>query len=141
MFSIALTDTSWPDGRGEIRIGDFRERFEVSFEYWSPSDYERQWREALGTLAEEGGASALITSMTNPRSANFLFWWPAYREDEMVFFQNGVLLLDDLTKPFDVSRYDEFVPPRERVTEDGEPISEWWVPIADIREFLARSAR
>lgn len=139
MFSIALTDIRRPAGRGEIRLGDFREEFEVVFEYWSPEDYERQWFEALNILLEEGKPSALITSLTDPDNANFLFWWPAYYEGDHIVFQNSVLLLDELASPFVLSRYAEFVPPRERMTEDGEPISEWKIPIEDIREFLARS--
>lgn len=137
MFSISIIDTSRPVGCGEIRIGAFREAFEVVFEHWSPEDYEHQWMSALRRLLEQGKSTALITSLTDPGSASFLFWWPAYRDGSEVVFQNGVLFLDELAEPFEPSRCDDFVPPRQRTTEDGEPISEWRAPVADIRTFLS----
>lgn len=139
MFAIEIVDRTYPIGRGRIQLGDFEEAFEISFEYWSPEEYEQQWLNALHRLLTEGGMSALITSVTDPESANFLWWWPAYRDDEVVVFQNAVLLLDDLRESFELSRYEEFIPPREQRTEDGEPISEWHVSTSDVYDFLAQA--
>ncbi len=138
MFSIELTERAAPMGRGAIRIGDFDEEFELSLEFWSAEDYERQWRQALEALIDGADRAALISSMTDPRSANFLFWWPAYRDGDDVIFQSGVLFLEDLDDTFDPARWDAHVPPRERVAETGEPISEWRVPLTDIRNFVGR---
>jgi len=140
MFSIELKDRTAPVGRGAIRLGDFEEAFEVSLEFWSPEDYERQWRQALEMLIDGGDRAALISSMTDPRSANFLFWWPAYRDGDDVVFQSGVLFLEDLEETFDPARWDAHVPVRESVAESGEPISEWRVPLTDIVDFVGREA-
>jgi hypothetical protein len=138
MFSIELKVRAAPVGRGAIRLGDFAEDFEVSLEFWSPEDYERQWRQALQTLIDGGDRAALISSMTDPRSANFLFWWPAYRDGDDVVFQSGVLFLEDLDGTFDPALWHAHVPAREQTTESGDPISEWRVPLADIRDFIGR---
>jgi hypothetical protein len=137
MFAIELIDVVPPVGRGKIRIGSFEEELEASLEFWSAEDYERQWHEALELLLAGAERAALIVSMTDPASANFLFWWPAYRDGEDVVFQSGVLFLEDLAQPFDPARWAAHVPPRERTSDAGEPISEWRVPLADIRDFIA----
>ncbi|HWM87279.1 MAG TPA: hypothetical protein VNO33_15615 [Kofleriaceae bacterium] len=141
MFSIELIQDRPPIGRGRIRIGGFEEEFEVSLEHWSGQDYERQWLQALEGLLSGGEKTALIASMTDPQTANFLFWWPAYADGEDVVFQNGVLFMDELTGPFDPSRCDEFVLPREQVSETGDRISEWRAPAADVRQFIASARR
>lgn len=136
-FSIELIATRAPIGRGRIRIDEFREEFETSLEFWSPADYRRQWSRALEGLVAGGDRSALITSITDPQTANFIFWWPLYRVDEDIVIQNGVLLLDELTGPFDPERCEAFVPEREQTGESGEQISEWRTSLAEIRDFLS----
>lgn len=75
MFAIDFDAVS-PTGRdrpavGSIHLGGFHERFESSLEYWSIADYRDHWRRALGHITTGSGRTALISSMGDPRQANF----------------------------------------------------------------------
>ncbi|XZE20901.1 hypothetical protein SH449x_000793 [Pirellulaceae bacterium SH449] len=138
MFDISLNSNAIESSTcvGEIRIGGFFESFECSLEFWKASDYEAQWRRAINTIVCGAEKSCLITSMTNPASANFLFWWPIYRVDRVVFIQNQVLFLDECRKTFDLGKPEKWVPDRVSINEDGSKISEWSAPLTDLKEWL-----
>lgn len=123
---------------GVIRIGDFEERFESSIEFWSAARYELQWSEAISRLHQKSPRSCLITSITDPANANFLFWWPMYLVDQNVHFQNHALFLSDVEGNFDPNDPYRHVPDRSVTNEHGERISEWIVPFNDI--VAAKSA-
>jgi hypothetical protein len=122
---------------GEIIIGEYLERFEVSTSFWSVEDYQEHWKQAIRRVINGEDKSCLITSMYNPESANFIFWWPIYRVESEVFIQNQVLFLNDETIPFNPRDPYASVKDRETLTEDGLPISEWVVPLLDLQHFLA----
>jgi hypothetical protein len=124
---------------GLIQIGDFRERFEVSVEYWAESDYRAHWRRSVRRVADGAERSCLITSMTDPRTANFLVWWPIYVTGDAVRFQNQLLFLDATGGRFDPQDPYGFVPDRRASAEDGSPISEWTLPVSCLVEFLDRA--
>ena len=69
--------------------------------------------------------------------ANFIKWWPAFRFDKEVKFHNQMLLLDQLNGPFDLNDPYRHIP-RYETNEDGDEISEWSVPLADLEGFLDR---
>jgi hypothetical protein len=122
---------------GRIIIGDFTETFRVPLGFWDESDYRRSWRQAFGVLdANPRSTSCLITSMTDPRSSNFLFCWPMYREGEDVFIQNAVIFLDEIEETFDPATPWAYVEPRRGIDEDGNKISEWITSIDSLREFF-----
>jgi hypothetical protein len=139
---LSAPETPAPSGSayGEIRIGSFRERFESDLSFWSTSDYERQWRTGASRILQTDRA-ALITSMGDPSSANFIRWWPMYRQGEMVIFHEHLLFLEELTTPFDPEMTEKFVRDRETLTEDGQPISEWTTSLDTIRAFLTAAQR
>lgn len=141
MFSIEIIEPGRLLGRGRLRIGGFEEEFETSLEYWSATDYERQWTTALERVLAHCRPAALITSLTDPARSNFLTWWPMYPAAENIVFQNALLFLDQLPAPFDPMCWERFVPPRERYTEEGEQLSEWHTSAAAIRKFLAHRQR
>jgi hypothetical protein len=120
---------------GTIVLGDHRETFISSLTYWSRAQYEEHWRSALQRVAVEGNDSCLITSLSNPSVSNMLFWWPMYRDPDIVHFQEGILLFETLDRPFDPARPFDVIPPRETVNEDGLQISEWHVPVQEIYDF------
>lgn len=74
--------------------------------------------------------------MYDPITANFIYWWPIYRLDNTVYLQNHILFLSKLSVPFDPHDPFRFVPERELISETGEKISEWSVPIADLEGFV-----
>jgi hypothetical protein len=79
--------------------------------------------------------------MRDPQTANFIQWWPLYRLDDTVHVQNQILFMDALPGP--LLPHDPYVHVAERrtVSEDGSPISEWRVPVADVEHFLTHVAR
>lgn len=140
-FTIGLGDEEFEAEGGKyllgvIRIGEFSESFSCSLSYWERSSYLSQWREGLRRLLDGKGSSAIVTSMYNPESANFIFWWVMYAKGQSVYIQNHVLFLDELKVFFDEADVYRFVPDREVVADDGELISEWVIDVNDIRECL-----
>ena len=123
---------------GQITLGSFAERFESPLGFWREEDYERHWRAAVSRIVAGAEKTALLTAMYDPALANFLTWWPMYREQEFVFVQNHLLFMAQLTTRFDIEAIDGFVPTRKTIDDDGEKISEWSVPLAEIAHFLGR---
>ena len=149
-FSIEFEETKigTPDSalvsNARITIGDFTERFEASLEFWSKNDYRCHWRTSirrLTELSELHNKSCLITSLTDPKSANFLFWWPIYRIGDCAYFQNQVLFLDQIVGRFDPNNPYGFVSDRMTVSQVGSPISEWSVPVSSLSRFLGGAER
>jgi hypothetical protein len=134
-----LSELEQPDKQlgtrqGVIRIGNFEERFEASLEYWKPNHYESQWANAITRLCSQTPKSCLITSITDPATANFLFWWPMYLVGQNVYFRNHILFLADITSSFDPTNPYPHIPDRSVTNEDGERISEWVIPFSDFVE-------
>ncbi|MEV7179976.1 hypothetical protein [Kitasatospora sp. NPDC093679] len=121
---------------GRIRIGDFAESFRVNLEYWSGSDYRSSWLKAIDMLEEsESSTSCLVVSLADPESSAFAFCWPLYREGEVVFVQNSMILFEELSDPFEMDRPWLSVQPRNVVDEDGNRISEWSTSMVAVREL------
>jgi hypothetical protein len=129
---------------GKITLGDFEEEFVSSLYTWSKNDYESQWRLALNHLLLGDGKAALITEYISPEVSDRLLWWPTYREEQSVYFQEQILFFDNapapltrLAEPFRIDRQFTYVHDRRTINEDGERISEWSVSLADIEAFTA----
>ena len=139
MFSLAIVEPrphnlAW----GRITIGDFSETFEADLSYWSPERYCQQWADATRRLVAGDGRAAFITSMYPPESANFIWWWPAWREGTRVLVQNQMLLFDQLDEPFDEADPYRSLGVRSRTTEDGYGISTWEAGVAEVEAFGER---
>jgi hypothetical protein len=128
-----LQDTCY----GRIQIGDFQEKFEINVSFWEPKNYVNHWNRSILRIANKEEKSCLITSLSDPRNSNFIFWWPMYRDKDKVFIQNGVLFLDEVSDSFTLENPYENIPDRETVSEDGEPISEWEIGIESLKNYLA----
>jgi hypothetical protein len=141
-FDIEFEDapTSLPEAvrvaYGCINIGTLRERFEASLEFWTLSDYRSHWQRSIQRIADRHDKSCLITSLTEPKSANFLQWWPIYRIGERAHFQNQILFLNEIRGGFDPNDPYQFVRDRMTISADGSPISEWSVPVSSLLWFL-----
>lgn len=116
MFSIHKLPSTvrGPGGeeQGEITVGDFVERFAYV------ASTASEWKAELQRLID----GALVVALVHdPR-----FAWVVYREGDRCFVQQRFSLdgqfLDLL--------------PRETVTEDGDPISEWVTTLEEIRHFV-----
>lgn len=120
---------------GQLILGRYTERFESPLHYWWQHDYEEQWHAAISRLLAGSRKTALITAMYDPAIANFLTWWPLYQEGQTICVQNQLLFLDTLTTVFDVAGIDEIVQPHRTVNDEGSRISEWSVPVTDVKDF------
>ncbi len=139
-FVRARAPLDQPDTQcGLICIGSLEESFISDLTFWSAADYERHWEAAAARILESE-RTALITSITDPATSNFIRWWPMYRQGDSVIFREQVLFLQGLPEPFDAGHLEKFVEPRGPIGPD-EPISEWLLPLDAIRGFLQRRVR
>lgn len=129
MFTIKVIST----GVGEIVLGTHRERFEMPLHHWDSAAYIRQWDEARRSLARGADRACFITGMNDPRTANFIQWWPAWRIKGDIHVQNQILFFDRLSRPFDEKRPVTSVGERTTHSEEGQKISEWVVPLAEFK--------
>jgi hypothetical protein len=123
--------------RGEIRVGSFSERFEADVSFWHESRYKSQWLDAAQRILVSDRA-VLVTSISEPSSANFVRWWAMYRESESIVLQEQICFLNELAAPFDPERPEASLREREISSEDGEEISEWQTTTEAVRQFLTR---
>ena len=122
---------------GEITIGSFREAFLSDLTFWDEPMYERHWRASLAHVLSREKA-ALITSIADPSTANFIRWWAMYREADQIAFQEQLLFLDELAVPFNPHETEKYMRPRVRYSDDGNEISEWYASVETLKETLAR---
>jgi len=144
-FSISFCDTpqvyEYDDpmtagAEGLLALGEWQESFLSSLYEWTKQDYERQWQAAINSLTKGAAKAALITEYVGTQSSSKLEWWPLYRIGETVYVQNHLLFYDQLSEPFSLGDISRFITDRRTVNEDGNPISEWNVPLAALRQFL-----
>jgi hypothetical protein len=131
-------ETGTTSRTGEIRIGNFREGFVSLQSFWNEARYKEHWCKAVKRIVRTEGDSCLVTSIADATQADLLFWRPLYREGDQVFVQSGILLFEQLEKPFDPDNPFASVPPRTVIDEDGQRVSEWSVHIRELEEFLNR---
>jgi hypothetical protein len=124
---------------GEIVLGEFSELFLASLSFWTKAQYEAHWREALNRIVQNVSPSGLITTMYDPVVANFIFWWPMYRQGSDVIVHNQMLLLMEIEERLDPNNPYSLIPEYYRVSEDGEKVSEWRISIGDVCTFLQQT--
>ena len=125
---------------GTIRVGAFTESFSAPLGYWDRGAYERSWQRALAVLEESPAATAcLMTSMTDPRTSNFLVCWPLFRGGDIVYVQNRFLFLDDVGD-IDPEAPWRRIGPRETADEEGTRISEWTTSMSALRHFSRQAS-
>lgn len=131
MFAIVLDrghEQADRDGAiGKITLGSFTESFPVSVCYQQLSALEKAWHTELERLVAGADCVALRTSDR--------FLWCLYRSGEDVLVQQ-LLITDDWEGCLDARGNILALPARQTISEDGDPISEWRVEVADVREFL-----
>ena len=133
---VAYDDEGWLGMQGTTILGDFREDFIAPLGWWSRPEYEQQWLDGATRLLDGQSKSAFVIEPGR-------LWWTAWREDEKVRVQQQLLVPSESVEAWTrVPRsvpY-ELVPERRRLSPDGDPVSDWTVATADLREFIARRA-
>ena len=139
-FSIGLSDDESPFGVaiGRLVLGEMEEAFESSLGFWRPDDYRRHWRDAVARTLSGAERSALVTSMENPTTANFIRWWPMYRTGDTVHFQEQILFLAETDEPFRLDEPFASVRRRTTISDDGDKVSEWSVPIGALASWASK---
>jgi hypothetical protein len=125
-----------PHAHGILSIGAFEEGFYASLFHWSREQYEKQWSGAIRDILNGANKSALIVSFLTPDVASNLEWWPMYRADNVVYFQNHLLFFDQLERPFSAECPVASLRDRNTIAETGDPISEWSLKLIDLETFL-----
>ena len=143
MFDIYLTDEVVPesDGHavyGKIQIEDYSETFVASMVGWTRAQYEQHWREACQRLIRDGKESALISSNEEPSWSEFLVWWPLYRDGDVVYVRNELMIYAQLTEHFSIGNPWASIRKRKIVNDEGLKISEWETTIQSIERYLER---
>jgi len=107
----------------------------------SEHEYASQWEGAL-IRALHKEPSALITDMLTPIESSHLIWWPMWRIDCEIIFQNHLFFFAQHQvegSHIDIEFLYGFIGKRDSFDDDGRPISEWTVPVSDVEIFLASS--
>lgn len=145
MFSIGFTDDPLMQAElegdervGLLVLGHHKERFVVHMRPWFKRQYVVHWRSAL-IRALKGEPSALVTDMQTPVQSSHLVWWPMWRIKSEIVFHNQLLFFAKHRvegSHIDVKRLYEFIGNRLRHNDEGTPVSEWTVPVSDVKTFI-----
>lgn len=130
-----VDDEGWRHALGGIELGSESDGFAADLSTWTINDYESQWREGIARLAAGHSSSALVTSYTGPHGA--VHWmWPMWREGKQVVFHEQLVPGDAVATSDITGSFYAAVGERRTHSDDGEPVSEWLVPFADVLAFL-----
>jgi hypothetical protein len=126
-----------PSAVGRIVAGTLDEEFSSSLYEWDKNAYQSQWLRSLEQFLAGDEKAVLITSYVNPREASNLEWWALYRSDaNIAHVQNHLLFYDQLDREFSVAKASSFLHSRITVNEDGNALSEWDVPLTEVKLFF-----
>lgn len=125
----------WDELLGRTQLGLWVEQFFAPLDRWQRSDYECQWIEAAKRLLGPAARAGFFT-------AAFHRWWVMWREGEEVIVQEQLFTPDRLAAitEWRAAPY-QLIEDRCSASEDGTPIAEWSLGVADIEGFLARRSR
>lgn len=133
-----VDEEGWRHAVGGLELGADSDGFSADLSTWSISDYEAQWREGIARLAAGNESSALITSYAGPDAA-FHFMWPMWRVRDQVLFHERLVPGEAIAGSDVKTQFYRAVGELQSRSTDGDPISEWIVPFADVLAFLASS--
>ena len=114
---------------GEITLGNSRETFEMTIEWWNLEDYQKQWHIGLERIKTHS-TSCLVARIEgyqgNPVQID---WWLLYKESNKIIIRNQLLISTILTStingPFTPETCYNYIPPKSR----SKKVSEWVVDL------------
>ena len=139
MFNIEISSSSidmfseevYPS---KIVINDFYEWINIPVIYWDIEQYKASWKKSIKYGLETKKHAALVVSMYNPDSLNFISTWTLYFVNQLIYIQNKLIFLDECNN-FDINNINNFISDRETHNEDGIKISEWQCNLEDIINY------
>ena len=117
----------WRNGRIAVAEGD--EPFRALIHDWHEDDYERQWREALASLARGDRYACLVTVMPPVGAREMAELWPLLREGDDVRMRNVWI------PPQNVDRDRPWAGVSEQDFDDYGS-AEWRFSVDDLARFL-----
>ena len=81
----------------------------------------------------------LITDMQTPIQSGHLVWWPMWRVNSEIVFHNQLFFFAKHRVEgsyIDVKRLYEFIGNRFPHNDEGTPVSEWTVPVSEVKRFI-----
>ncbi len=125
-----------PDtANGFIKIGPFQENFKIPLTYWSQSEYQEHWKEAIVKLSKTDNSSCLIISIESPWQEHNLTWWLLYKQDAQVYFQKQILNFKIYKGSFDPQNPFLTIPHRASDNKASLLVQELSLPLKDLEEF------
>lgn len=141
-FSIRLNETDRAERAScELILGEHKENFPVITTLWNRFNYESQWIEALnGFVKNNVDACVLVTDIQPPGDSFGISYWAVFRAGDVAVFQERFSreLSKRLIGP--AKTVEPHIPPRiQGTSQEYSQVSEWTVPIDDLRRFVERS--
>jgi hypothetical protein len=143
MFKIDNGHYEWCYGENICRltINKSVEFFEIDFSFWKKEDYITQWKECMDSIISGCKKGIIITSISNPETANIFLAWILYVDGNNIYVQNIMIIVDDLDEIIseDYIRYEYIHSDRAKrkiIDEEGNEISEWIINMDDVIDFL-----
>jgi hypothetical protein len=143
-FSIRSIDIgNTLQGKCETIIGDHKEVVPLITTLWACDAYESQWMEALQALADESvNCCVLITDVQHPEDSTGVTYWAMYREGQDIYLQEQFSRDRTALLIGPASAVAPHIPTRIQGTlEEQSQVSEWMVPIDDLRQFVKNAVR
>ncbi|MBX9702537.1 MAG: hypothetical protein K2X39_00140 [Silvanigrellaceae bacterium] len=124
---------------GTIKMNDYYERFMMAIADWEVKDYQEQWHEGLNRI-KHYETSCLVASVYSLPKDGRAHVWALYRVDNQVIIHDQLLIdqileagsIDKKIKDFTKSSCYDYLPPLKRISDYGQPITEWIVSIDDF---------
>jgi hypothetical protein len=122
---------------GEITLGEYIESFPLMTSLLSASEYEDQWAAAVRAIAQQRvNRAMLVTDIQPPSESSGISYFALFRDGARVFVQQRFMRPSPSVDVRLPEAVEATIPPRFQ-ERDGEQmeVSEWCVPIDDLREF------
>lgn len=132
---ITPSESTTRYAKGVIKLGDFREPFNMPLNWWDIDTYKKQWQEGI-TRIRKYKHSCLITEVYNPTKDPVINMWALYRRGTEIIIHNYLLFGPRLKKkisliPFNTDSCYRFIP-RKRKNTNSLQLSEWIVSAKDV---------
>ena len=143
-FSIRSIDVGSPlKGKCESIIGGHKEIVPLITTLWTREAYESQWMDALQALTDgRVDCCVLITDVQPPEDSSGVTYWAMYREGCNVYLQEQFSRDRTALLIGPARAVVPHIPPRiQGSPEEQSEVSEWVLPIEDVRKFVENSGK